>query len=95
MDAPAEELKQPCPHAETGRRIRAARDARGWRQEDLATRMDVRAITVSRWERGRFLPEVADFRRLADILGVSMDDLVPSNASALEQQTAEPADNAA
>lgn len=91
MEASDAEPKQPRPHAEAGRRIKAARERLGLRQEDLAERMNVRAITVSRWERGRFLPEVADFRRLADVLGVSMDGLVPSSD---EQQAAEPADAA-
>lgn len=56
-----------------GGRIAEKRRALGLTQEALADLMDVRAATVSRWERGDFLPPVADFVRLAEHLGASVD----------------------
>ena len=37
-------------------RIRALRATRGWTQQQLAERLDVDAVTVSRWERGAVVP---------------------------------------
>lgn len=78
---------------EVGARIAARRKSLGLTQEDLADKVSVRAATVSRWERGDFLPPVADFVGLARALGASVDWLTTGRGD--EQQTSEPADNAA
>ena len=56
--------------------IRQARRARGWTQLQLATRLGVTPVTVYNWERGYSEPRVSQFRRLARLLGASMDELV-------------------
>lgn len=48
----------------TGRRIRLAREAKGWGQDELAAEVGVKPATVSRWESGSFpsrigLPTIA------------------------------------
>lgn len=52
-----------------GERIKAAREHAGLTQEDLAKKLGVRAITVSRWERGQQTPSKKTLKRLEEILG--------------------------
>lgn len=65
------------------------RKQKGWTQLDLANKMGVTDKAVSKWERDRSFPDVASLPRLADIFGVSVDDLmhVRSNASIEKQKT--------
>ena len=54
-----------------GDNVRAARMARGMTQRDLAAELGMDAMAVSRWERGRVMPEsVATMPRLAAALDV-------------------------
>jgi transcriptional regulator with XRE-family HTH domain len=56
-----------------GGRIRAAREARpGLTQRELAIRMGVDSGSVSRWERGRNMPDTQRMLELAGILGVEL-----------------------
>lgn len=48
----------------------------GMTQMDLAVRMGVQLSNVSSWERGVRTPSVPNLRKLAGILGVSMEDLL-------------------
>lgn len=48
-----------------GERIREAREARGWKQKELAARVSVEPMTVSRWERGVNQPDIDTLRVLA------------------------------
>jgi transcriptional regulator with XRE-family HTH domain len=52
-----------------GERIRAARLARGWTHDELASRMNVNWRTVQRWQKGA-PPRLQTLLRLADVLGV-------------------------
>lgn len=45
-------------------------------QEDLAEKVDVSRQTVSKWETGESLPDIEKCKLLADIFGVTLDDLV-------------------
>jgi transcriptional regulator with XRE-family HTH domain len=60
---------------EIGRRIAAARDAKGWTQLDLAYEAGKSPSTISRWERGE-LPTVRELMRIAGILEVPAEQLV-------------------
>lgn len=53
-----------------GKRIARARDKKGWSQTDLAKAAGVHQGTVSKWERGRELPD--DPRPLAKVLGLPL-----------------------
>ncbi len=64
---------------EIGRRIKSARDLKGWTQMDLALRANVSMSTVTRWEAGK-LPPVRELVRLAAILEVEPDYLVEGEA---------------
>lgn len=58
-------------------RIRAARAQKGWGQRRLAQRMKVSPSAVAQWELGMTRPSIAHRGKLADILGVSLSDLLP------------------
>ena len=56
-----------------GRRIAAARRAKGWVQEDLAQRTGLRVSTISRIERGVILkPQPRTLKILAEVLGIKL-----------------------
>lgn len=60
---------------ESNSRLRLHRQQRGWSQRELAQRAQLHAPEISMLETGarRLYPRVA--RRLADALGVAIDDL--------------------
>jgi transcriptional regulator with XRE-family HTH domain len=59
-----------------GDAIKAAREAAQLRQDDVADRMGVTDVTVWRWESGRTKSlDYPTARRLAEVLGVPLDDL--------------------
>lgn len=64
----------------TADRIRARRQLAGWSQSQLADRLDVESMQVSRWERGESTPSLPSLRRLADAFGCTLDELVPRPA---------------
>jgi transcriptional regulator with XRE-family HTH domain len=55
--------------------IRELREARGWTQLDLAFKLEVTPTTVYNWERGRYEPSASKLRAIAQVFGVSMDDI--------------------
>ncbi len=57
-------------------KITKLRKGRGWTQEMLAAKMDVRKLQVSRWETGRMRPSGRTLQRLADLFGLSLDELL-------------------
>ena len=60
-----------------GETVRAAREARGWTQQDLALRAEVSQRAVSSWERGVSEPGDATKRAVAAVLHLP-PDVVPS-----------------
>lgn len=70
-----------------GTMIAEMRKQKGWTQLDLANKMGVTDKAVSKWERDRSFPDVAALPRLAELFGVSVDDLMHSRSSAsIEKQ---------
>jgi transcriptional regulator with XRE-family HTH domain len=59
-----------------GQKIAELRKQRGWTQEELATRLNVSAQAVSKWETDQSLPDVSLLVGLAGLLGVSVDGLL-------------------
>ena len=45
-------------------------------QEELAGRLEVSRQTLSKWETGESMPDIEKCSRLADIFGVTLDELV-------------------
>ena len=59
--------------------IRQLREERGWTQLHLAIQLGVTPVTIYNWERGKSEPRMTQFRQLARLFGVSMDDLTLTN----------------
>lgn len=57
-------------------RIKLLRKKKGLSQEDLAVRLDVVRQTISKWEKGYSLPNAEMLTRLADVLDVSVNELL-------------------
>ena len=57
--------------------IRVWREYRGLSQKDLATRAEVSPAYLSQIESGAREGKIASMRRLADALGLTLDDLAP------------------
>jgi transcriptional regulator with XRE-family HTH domain len=57
-------------------RLRELRQAHGYSQEELAEKILVTRQAISKWERGDALPDTENLIALAEIYGVSIDDLV-------------------
>lgn len=60
---------------EIGRRIKQAREQKGWTQLVFALEANVSPSTVTRWESGK-LPPVRELIRVAQLLGVDPDYFV-------------------
>lgn len=58
------------------KRLRWARDSRGYTQTDLAIQSGLRQSVISHFESGRRLPSFDNLRRLAVALNVSADYLL-------------------
>lgn len=64
--------------------IRRLRRARGLSQEELAGRLGVSRQSVSLWEQGETNPTVENIYAMAEVLGVSFDELMASHTDGAE-----------
>ncbi len=62
-----------------GAYIRALRSQNRMTQSQLAAKLNVTDKAVSKWERDLSRPDVALFPKLADVLGVSVNDLLKAS----------------
>ena len=58
-----------------GERIRTFREAKGLHPNDLAELVGSHVVTVYKWERDGSTPKLDDAAKLADVLGVTIDQL--------------------
>ena len=58
-----------------GQYISARRKHMGLTQEDLAYRVGVSKSAIAKWETDGGLPDRDNLRRLAEVIGISVDDL--------------------
>lgn len=65
-----------------GRRIKQAREDRGWKQKDLALAVHVEPMTVSRWERGVNTPELSTLKLIAKATGKDLPFFVQERKQA-------------
>lgn len=61
-------------------KLGAIRKARGMTQAELASKSGVPRISIARYEKGRIDPTTAVAKKIADTLGVTVDDLVGKGA---------------
>ena len=59
-----------------GKRIATLRKEKGIKQEELAQMLDVSAQAVSKWENDLTCPDINALPKLAQILGVTVDELL-------------------
>lgn len=59
-----------------GEKLKRARNAAGMSQADLAEKVGCRQKDISRWESGLHEPGALTLKKMAQVLGCSMDDLV-------------------
>lgn len=57
-------------------KILSLRTERGMSQDDLAEKLEVSRQSVSKWETGQSTPDLDKIIKLADLFGVSVDELV-------------------
>ena len=62
-----------------GDMIRSKREEREMTQQDLADLLHVTRQTVSRWESGSRCPDLILSKKIADIFGIPLDELVSSS----------------
>lgn len=55
--------------------IKDLRQARGWTQLELAYKLGITPLTVSKWERGVSEPRVTQLRNMAELFEVQMDEI--------------------
>lgn len=68
-----------------GSTIASLRKEKGMTQLDLAREMGVTDKAVSKWERDLSFPDVASLPKLAEVLGVSVDELLEVKTAAQAQ----------
>ncbi|MCF0149315.1 MAG: helix-turn-helix transcriptional regulator [Clostridium sp.] len=56
--------------------LKAIRKSKGFTQEDLAIKVNVVRQTVSKWEKGLSVPDAITLQKIADILDVSVSELL-------------------
>ncbi len=61
-----------------GEIIKTKREELGMTQQEIAEKLFVSRQTVSRWESGSRCPDLITAKKIANVLGITVDDLVPS-----------------
>lgn len=60
--------------------IKKRREQLGLTQQDLAEKLFVSRQTVCRWENGSRCPDLIMAKKIAVVLGISLDELIPNDA---------------
>lgn len=70
-----------------GKTISTLRKAKNMTQMELADKLNISFQAVSNWERGQTMPDISKLGELAEILGVSIDELLgnPKGARVVEK----------
>ena len=65
---------------EIAERLREARKHAGLTQDQVAESVSVSRVTVSHWETGKSLPDIASLIGLSDLYAISLDELVKGDS---------------
>ena len=68
-----------------GKRIAQLRKEKGMTQEELSQKMEVSAQAVSKWENDQTCPDISLLPKLAELLGVTVDELLSGEKQELAQ----------
>lgn len=63
-------------NVQTGKLIAELRKKQGFTQQQLADKLNLSNKTISKWESGAGSPDIANLLDLAEVLGVSVDELL-------------------
>jgi predicted ATPase/transcriptional regulator with XRE-family HTH domain len=74
-----------------GQRLRRLRESQGWSQGDLADKIDSDIQNINRWENNKGLPQPHYRKKLADVFGLSIEELFTSQEDRATPQ--KPSDN--
>lgn len=66
-------------------RLKEARKVTGMTQEEVAEKILVSRVTVSNWENGKSLPDIASLISLSDLYNISLDELVKGDSKMTEK----------
>jgi transcriptional regulator with XRE-family HTH domain len=69
-----------------GNNLFSARKKRGLSQEEVAGRLGVSRQTISKWELDETLPDICQSKRLANLYGLSLDELIEFDIDVKEIQ---------
>lgn len=59
-----------------GKLIGEIRKEKGMKQSELAELLGVTSKTVSRWETGKYMPDLSLFVDISEILGITLNELI-------------------
>ena len=62
-----------------GRKIAKLRKERDWTQDQFADKVGVHGRHISRWETDKSKPTIEKIRRIAEVFGISAEDLIKEN----------------
>lgn len=69
-----------------GTRLAALRKQRGMTQDSIADKLNISAQAVSKWENDISCPDIGSIPRLAEVLGVSVEELLRVNNTAANEK---------
>ncbi len=70
---------------EIAERLRKARNESGMTQGQVAEKILVSRVTLSHWENGKSLPDIASLINLSELYGISLDELVKGDSKMTEK----------
>jgi len=72
-----------------GENLAKARHAKGWTQQELAEKIGVDPVTLSRIETGTSLPSISRLSDISDVLDISLTNLVSGISQHVTDQSQE------
>lgn len=72
---------------EFNEKLRLLRQKKEWTQEELASQLYVSRTAISKWESGKGYPAIDSLKKLAEIFGVSIDELLSNEELVIAAQS--------